>query len=70
MLVDNLLTLSQLTEPGDAYVIQPVSVDSVIDETLRAFATQLDGAAFEVHVDIPLDTHPVSADRRALVLAV
>jgi signal transduction histidine kinase len=67
-LFDNLLAYSRITDVTEAYHFESLEVNSLVDEALRGFATQLTSNAFHVEVQIPGDIPPVRADRTAMGL--
>jgi signal transduction histidine kinase len=69
LLIDNLIALSKITEPADVYVVEPVALEVIIEDTLHTFSTQLQEAGFHVEVTITPETCHVAADPRALSLA-
>ena len=69
-LVDNLLAYSRLTDVTEAYLFEPLSVGTLIEDSLQGFGAQLDAAEFRVDVDVPADVPPIRADRTAIILAL
>lgn len=67
-LVDNLLALSRMTDVTEVYWFEPLSVEALVEKTLRDFAPQIAAAGVEATVDIPAALPPVRGDRTALGL--
>lgn len=67
-LVDNLLAYARIADITEAYTFEPIHPRSLIDETLREFASQFEQGGFDVEVDAPPDLSIVRADRRAVRL--
>jgi signal transduction histidine kinase len=67
-LFDNLLAYSRITDVTEAYHFEPLELNSLIDEALRGFKSQLSGNGFDVEVDVPAHLPPVKADRTAMGL--
>lgn len=69
-LVDNLLAYARMTDVTGAYAFEPLALESIVDDSLQGFSSQLAAASFEVDVDLPHDLPMVRADRRTIGIAV
>jgi signal transduction histidine kinase len=67
-LVDNLLALSRITDVTDVYWFEPLSLEALVEETLKEFESQMEAAGFQTHVNIPVDLPSIQADRTAMAL--
>jgi signal transduction histidine kinase len=67
-LIDNLLTFSRVTDTHALRVLEPVTLDSLVNSSLRRFAPQLQRGGFNVHVALPNAFPPVLGDPTALQL--
>lgn len=67
-LVDNLLAYARITDVTEAYAFEALEVESVVDDALRAFMTQLRAGDFSVDVQISPDLPRIRADRVAIGL--
>jgi signal transduction histidine kinase len=65
-LIDNLLTFSRVTDTHVLRVLEPVKLDSLVDNSLRRFEPQL--REFQVHVSLPSTLPSVLGDFSALQL--
>jgi len=67
-LLDNLLAYARITDVADVYTFQPVSLERVVNDTLRDFRAELEAGGFAVEVHVPSTLPPVRADRTAIGL--
>jgi two-component system phosphate regulon sensor histidine kinase PhoR len=67
-LIDNLLAYARITDVADAYAFEPVALETIVDRSVKEFASNLAHGDFDVHVDIPEALPPVKADPTALNL--
>jgi len=67
-LVENLLAYARTTDVADAYTMELLSLETVVDKSLQEFAPVLKDGGFEVHVDLPEELPPVRGDATALGL--
>jgi signal transduction histidine kinase len=67
-LVDNLLAYARITDVAHAYAFEAVSVETVVDRSVKEFASNLAHGDFHVHVDIPEGLPAVKGDPTALNL--
>jgi signal transduction histidine kinase len=67
-LVDNLLAYARITDVAHAYTFEPVALESIIDRSVKEFASNLSHGDFDVHVELPEGLPPVIADPTALNL--
>ena len=68
--VDNLLAFSRITEVGGVYCREPLTLDTLISESLEKFRPQLADGDFSVTQDVPAAMPVVVADRRAISLVL
>ncbi len=66
--VDNLLTLSRLTDASNLYSQTDVAMEDIVEQALNNFRVQLDDARFDVNLDIEPDVPPVPGNSEALLL--
>ena len=66
--VDNLLTLSRLTDVSHFYSRAEVSLEPVVMAALDNFRIELDSASFEVQCNIAQDLPAIEGDAEALLL--
>jgi signal transduction histidine kinase len=67
-LVDNLLASARITDVADAYLFEPVALETVVDRSLQEFTPLLTDGGFDVRVDLPEELPAVRADPTALGL--
>jgi signal transduction histidine kinase/ligand-binding sensor domain-containing protein len=68
--VDNLLAFSRITDVGSVYYREPLTLDTLINESLEKFRLQLADGDFSVTQDMPQVVPVVVADRRAISLVL
>jgi len=69
-LLDNLLAYARIADTTEAYSFAAVTVDAVVNQSLRGAKSRLDSAGFDVDVQIPPDLPPMHADWTSICLAV
>lgn len=67
-LVDNLLAYARITDVTHAYTFEEVALESIVDRSIKEFASNLAHGQFDVHVEIPERLPPVKGDPTALNL--
>jgi signal transduction histidine kinase len=67
-LVDNLLAYARVTDAAHAYVFERVSLEAIVDRSIKEFAPNLAHGDFDVNVDMPEGLPMVKADPTALNL--
>ena len=69
-LVDNLLAYARMTDVTEAYDVQALSVQTLVEQTIAEFQSQLEFLRFNLEVDVPDDLPPIRADHTAMVLVL
>ena len=69
-LIDNLLAYARITDVTEAYSFKPLSVQTLVEQTLSEFESQLEFLHFDVEVDVRNDLPPITADLSGMVLAL
>ena len=67
-LVDNLLAYARITDVTHAYTFEAVALETIVDRSVKEFASNLAHGDFAVHVDMPDGLPMVKADPTALNL--
>jgi signal transduction histidine kinase len=67
-LVDNLLAYARITDVAHAYAFEPVTLEAIVDRSVKEFAPNLAHGDFDVTVDLPDGLPMVKADPTALNL--
>src|SRR5262249_40905586 len=67
-LVDNSLAYARVTDLADIYHFEPLTVDSVLQDTLRSFSPQLSSQNFTIDLNVPNALPLITGDRLALGL--
>jgi signal transduction histidine kinase len=67
-LIDNLLAYARITDVADAYSFERVSLDTIVERSVREFAPNLAHGGFDVQINLPEDLPAVRADPTALNL--
>jgi signal transduction histidine kinase len=65
-LINNLLTYARITDMGDGYSFEALSVSEAVEAAVQEFRPQLLSGGFAVDVKVPEDLSPIRGDRRAL----
>jgi signal transduction histidine kinase len=68
--VENLLAFSRITDASAVYCREPLTLDSLISESLEEFRPQLTDRGFDVNVDISPARASIVGDRQAVSLAL
>lgn len=66
--VDNLLTLSRLTDASELYSRTEVSLDEIVGKALDSFRVPLEDASFRIHCDLEPNLPRVLGNPEALLL--
>ena len=69
-LIDNLLAYARITEVANVYTFERLSVDELLEASLRGFRTQIAEQGVEIEMEIPLALPEVRADRTAMALVL
>lgn len=67
-LIDNLLAYARITDVAHAYAFEAVALETIVDRSVKEFASNLAHGDFDVHVDLPEGLPPVKGDPVALNL--
>jgi signal transduction histidine kinase len=67
-LVDNSLAYARVTDVADVYHFEPVRLQTILEDSLRGFTSQLTAQEFAVELDLSDNLAPVRGDRVALGL--
>lgn len=67
-LVDNLLAYARITDVAHAYAFESVALETIVDRSVKEFASNLAHGDFDVHVELQEGLPPVKADANALNL--
>jgi two-component system phosphate regulon sensor histidine kinase PhoR len=65
-LIDNLLTLSRVSNLRQPYTFESLDPAELVDDTLHPFWPRLKALGFDVRIDVPPSLSPIRADRTAM----
>jgi signal transduction histidine kinase len=69
-LVDNLLAYARITDVAHAYAFESVALETIVDRSVKEFASNLAHGDFDVHIELPDGLPPVKGDPTALNLTL